>query len=109
MLMLYLDSTRPGVGGSTAVPLDQRVQVWLQAVPVVLEKLKVKTVALVSHSAGAIYAVNVLLRLPHLVHPTRPFAAMLSMFFIFPLLCSSELCLFSICLPFCRLLFFLLL
>lgn len=72
---------RPGVGGSTPVPLDQRVQVWLDAVPAVLEHLGVKTISLLSHSAGAIYAINTLLLLPHLLHPHQPFAAFLSMQF----------------------------
>ncbi|THY13804.1 hypothetical protein D6D01_08267 [Aureobasidium pullulans] len=69
---------RPGVGGSTPVPLDQRVQVWLEAVPAVLEHLDVKTISLLSHSAGAIYAINTLLLLPHLLHPQHPFAALLT-------------------------------
>ncbi|THW31559.1 hypothetical protein D6D22_10088 [Aureobasidium pullulans] len=69
---------RPGVGGSTPVPLDQRVQVWLDAVPAVLEHLGVKTISLLSHSAGAIYAINTLLLLPHLLHPLHPFAAFLT-------------------------------
>ncbi|THZ60110.1 hypothetical protein D6C85_09871 [Aureobasidium pullulans] len=77
--VIFID--RPGVGGSTPVPLDQRVQVWLDAVPAVLEHLGVKTISLLSHSAGAIYAINTLLLLPHLLHPQHPFAAFLSMQF----------------------------
>ncbi|THY02793.1 hypothetical protein D6D03_04835 [Aureobasidium pullulans] len=74
--VIFID--RPGVGGSTPVPLDQRVQVWLEAVPAVLEHLGVKTISLLSHSAGAIYAINTLLLLPHLLHPQHPFAALLT-------------------------------
>ncbi|THV76831.1 hypothetical protein D6D29_08400 [Aureobasidium pullulans] len=74
--VIFID--RPGVGGSTPVPLDQRVQVWLDAVPAVLEHLGVKTISLLSHSAGAIYAINTLLLLPHLLHPHHPFAAFLT-------------------------------
>ncbi|THY93835.1 hypothetical protein D6C92_05180 [Aureobasidium pullulans] len=77
--VIFID--RPGVGGSTPVPLEQRVQVWLDAVPAVLEHLGVKTISLLSHSAGAIYAINTLLLLPHLLHPHHPFAAFLSMQF----------------------------
>ncbi|THZ15475.1 hypothetical protein D6C89_09709 [Aureobasidium pullulans] len=77
--VIFID--RPGVGGSTPVPLEQRVQVWLDAVPAVLEHLGVKTISLLSHSAGAIYAINTLLLLPHLLHPLHPFAAFLSMQF----------------------------
>ncbi|KEQ78591.1 hypothetical protein M438DRAFT_350338 [Aureobasidium pullulans EXF-150] len=74
--VIFID--RPGVGGSTPVPLDQRVQVWLDAVPAVLEHLGVKTISLLSHSAGAIYAINTLLLLPHLLHPQHPYAAFLT-------------------------------
>ncbi|THX24982.1 hypothetical protein D6D10_10013, partial [Aureobasidium pullulans] len=74
--VIFID--RPGVGGSTPVPLDQRVQVWLEAVPAVLEHLGVKTISLLSHSAGALYAINTLLLLPHLLHPHHPYAAFLS-------------------------------
>jgi hypothetical protein len=36
------EQDRPGFGGSTPVPLDQRVNIWLEIVPAVLEKLEVK-------------------------------------------------------------------
>ncbi|KAJ8612336.1 hypothetical protein MRB53_037546 [Persea americana] len=65
---------RPGFGGSTPVPVPQRVDVWLETVPAVLAALDVEHVALVSHSAGAIYLMNTLVRLPHVLHPTHPVA-----------------------------------
>ncbi|KAI5242794.1 hypothetical protein E4T43_04567 [Aureobasidium subglaciale] len=68
---------RPSFGGSTPVELDQRVNVFIEAVAAVLENLRVKHVALVSHSAGTIYLANVLLRLPQLLHPERPFAGVI--------------------------------
>ncbi|KAI4735399.1 hypothetical protein E4T50_14090 [Aureobasidium sp. EXF-12298] len=60
---------RPGFGGSTAVTLEERVKIWLEIVPAVLEKLHVEKVALMSHSAGTIYAFNTAVRLPHLLYP----------------------------------------
>ncbi|KAI5197998.1 hypothetical protein E4T39_07008 [Aureobasidium subglaciale] len=69
---------RPSFGGSTPVELSQRVDVFLKAVPAVLEKLRVKHVSLLSHSAGTIYLFNVLLRLPHYLHPERPFAGVIA-------------------------------
>ena len=60
---------RPGFGGTTAVPLNKRVDTWLEIVPAVLEALGVKHVALMSHSAGTIYAFNTAVRLPHLLYP----------------------------------------
>ncbi|KAI4740458.1 hypothetical protein E4T50_09105 [Aureobasidium sp. EXF-12298] len=64
---------RPGFGGSTAVPVEERVSTWLEAVPVVLKYLGVRHVAVVSHSAGTVYAINTVVHLSHLLHPQRPF------------------------------------
>jgi pimeloyl-ACP methyl ester carboxylesterase len=77
---------RPGFGGSTPVPLDQRVNTWLEIVPAVLEKLEVKYVALMSHSAGTFYAFNTAVMLPHLLYPGRGFMACLGMLLFLPLL-----------------------
>lgn len=69
------EEIRPGFGGSTGVKVDQRVSTWLEAVPAVLGYLKVKNVAVVSHSAGTIYAINTVVRLSHLLCPERSFVA----------------------------------
>jgi hypothetical protein len=76
MLMIH----RPGFGGSTAVPLHKRVQTWLEIVPAVLQYLEVDHVALLSHSAGTIYAFNTAVKLSHLLYPGRPFMACLGMY-----------------------------
>jgi pimeloyl-ACP methyl ester carboxylesterase len=68
---------RPGFGGSSAVALNKRVQTWLEIVPAVLKHMKVEHVALLSHSAGTIYAFNTAVRLSHLLYPGRPFMACL--------------------------------
>ncbi|EAW09560.1 alpha/beta fold hydrolase [Aspergillus clavatus NRRL 1] len=49
---------RPGMGGSTDVPLAQRVAVWVDMLPRLLEHLSIPKVNLVSHSAGTIYLLN---------------------------------------------------
>jgi pimeloyl-ACP methyl ester carboxylesterase len=73
---------RPGFGGSTTVELDKRVQTWLEIVPAVLDKLQVEKVALMSHSAGTIYAFNTAVRLPHLLYPGgKAFMACLGMLY----------------------------
>jgi hypothetical protein len=59
------------------VPLDKRVQTWLEIVPAVLGHLEVDHVALMSHSAGTIYAFNTAVRLSHLLYPGRPLMACL--------------------------------
>lgn len=55
------------------MPVENRVSTWLEAVPVVLEYLGVRHVAVVSHSAGTMYAINTVVHLSHLLHPQRPF------------------------------------
>lgn len=59
------------------MPATQRIAVWLEAVPLILEKLNVKHVALVSHSAGTLYALNTLGQLRNILHPKAPFVAYL--------------------------------
>jgi hypothetical protein len=76
---------RPGFGGSSAVALDKRVQTWLEIVPAVLKYLNVQHVALLSHSAGTIYAFNTAVKLSHLLYPGKPFMACLGTLFL-PLL-----------------------
>lgn len=52
---------RPGMGGSTPVPLNMRVKVWLEMVAAVLQRLNVQHIdLLLSHSAGTIYSLNTL-------------------------------------------------
>lgn len=51
---------------------------WIELVPALLEHLSIKHVALVSHSAGALYLMNTLFRHRNVLHPERPFAAMLA-------------------------------
>lgn len=68
---------RPGFGASTPVPLEQRVDVYIESVPAVLKKLDVSHVALMSHSAGSIYLHNILLRLPDILHSEHSYVAVL--------------------------------
>lgn len=70
---------RPGIGGSTPVPIDQRIGVWLETVPRLLQHLDVtdEGVSLVSHSAGTIYLLNTLYYLREILHKERPYVAML--------------------------------
>lgn len=69
----------PGFGGSTPVPVDKRVSTWLEIVPAVLKHLDVQHVAIVSHSAGTVYAINTAVQLSHLLHPLTPFVACFGM------------------------------
>jgi len=60
------------------VELTQRVPVWLETVPSLLNHLKIKHVVLASHSCGAIYLLNTLYHLPHILSPTKPYVALLT-------------------------------
>ena len=73
----WLTTGRPAIGGSTPVPIEQRIDVWLETVPVLLQRLNVKHVALLTHSAGTIYTLNTLARLPHILDPKCPYVAFL--------------------------------
>ncbi|KAI7164106.1 hypothetical protein KC349_g995 [Hortaea werneckii] len=66
---------RPGMGGSTPVRLDIRVNVWLETVPALLKALKVERVSLMCHSIGTIYALNTLYMLRDILDPRNPFVA----------------------------------
>ena len=68
---------RPGMGATPMVDIKDRVQTWLDIVPVLLDHLRIKHVALVSHSAGTVYLLNTMLYLRNILHPTRPYVAML--------------------------------
>ena len=69
---------RPGMGGTPCVDIRYRVQTWLEIVPALLDHLCLKHVSVVSHSAGTIYLINTLLHLRHILHPIRPYVAMLA-------------------------------
>ncbi|KAI1421976.1 hypothetical protein F5Y12DRAFT_660680 [Xylaria sp. FL1777] len=67
---------RPGFGGTTDVPPADRVRVWLDIVEALLQHLGIRHISIVGYSAGAVYAMNVLFRLRHLLHPTHPYVAL---------------------------------
>lgn len=67
---------RPGFGATTdAAPAD-RIRIWLDMVDTVLQDLAIAHVFVLGYSAGAVYAVNVLLYLRHRLHPTRPYVGL---------------------------------
>jgi len=63
---------RPGMGGSTPVELIQRVPVWLETVPALLDHLKIKHVVLASHSCGAVYLLILCTTFHTYYHPANP-------------------------------------
>nr|POE90241.1 hypothetical protein CFP56_20708 [Quercus suber] len=71
---------RPGKGGSHPISsLSERVPLWLETVPLVLKDLGIERLAAVmSHSAGTIYALNTLYHLRHLLALDNPIVAMIA-------------------------------
>lgn len=63
---------RPGLGGSTAVPLRSRLATWLATVSALLAHLRVPYVSLASHSGGALYLISTILSYRGLLHPRNP-------------------------------------
>ncbi|KAI7147850.1 6-phosphogluconolactonase, partial [Hortaea werneckii] len=66
---------RPGMGGSTPVRLDVRVNIWLETVPALLKALNVERVSLMCHSIGTIYALNTMYMLRDILDPRHPYVA----------------------------------
>ena len=76
-LEIVLTHRSPGMGGSTRVSLNLRMQTWREIVPLLLERLRVKRVSLVCHSAGAIYALDTLYHLRGILDPSMPYVALI--------------------------------
>ena len=53
------------------------ITIIAEIVPALLDHLRVKHVTLVSHSAGTIYLLNTVLHHRHVLHPRKPYVALL--------------------------------
>lgn len=67
------------MGRSTDVALERRISVWVELVPRLLQHLGIRHVSLVSHSAGTMYLFNTLHHCRDVLHPERPFVALLGL------------------------------
>ncbi|TVY85458.1 hypothetical protein LSUE1_G000138 [Lachnellula suecica] len=74
--VIYID--RPGFGGSTPVPLDQRISTVTEIVLALLRHLNIKHVSLVGHCAGTVYALNLLSKHPEILNLARPFITLIT-------------------------------
>jgi hypothetical protein len=70
------------MGKTTDVPLEQRMSVWIEIVPLLLAHLGIQHVALASHSAGTMYLLNTLYRCREILDPEKPMATFIGMFSI---------------------------
>jgi hypothetical protein len=59
------------------VTIDIRIRVWLETVPALLQRLNVQHVAMVTHSAGAVYTLNTLFHHRSFLDPMTPYVAFL--------------------------------
>ena len=66
---------RPGVGGSDAVAIEDRISTYVDMIPKLMNYLEIEHVSLAAHSFGTIYLINILLTCPYLLHPERPCVA----------------------------------
>ena len=57
--------------------IDIRMRIWLKTVPALLQRLDIKHVAIVTHSAGAVYTLNTLFHHRSLLNPKAPYVAFL--------------------------------
>ncbi|KAI6785919.1 uncharacterized protein J7T54_006258 [Emericellopsis cladophorae] len=71
---------RFGFGETKNVPLASRISAWTAVMPRFLEALGIKHVALLSHSAGTMYNLNLLWHHREILHPTRPMIFFLAPF-----------------------------
>ena len=69
---------KPGLGDSGSVPLDFRIENWLDIAPALLAHLAVPHVVLMSHSNGAIYLLNTVIKHRTLLHPLCPSVVLLA-------------------------------
>ncbi|ELR03795.1 hypothetical protein VC83_04751 [Pseudogymnoascus destructans] len=69
---------RPSFGGSTPVPLSERIDTWLLTLPPLVDHLGCRHIVPLAASAGTIYLLNTLHHLPELLPPASPYAAILT-------------------------------
>jgi hypothetical protein len=62
------------------VAIDLRMRIWLETVPVLLQRLDIKHVALLTHSAGAMYTLNTLLHCRSFLDRKAPYVAFMGLY-----------------------------
>ncbi|KAK3357957.1 hypothetical protein B0T25DRAFT_622549 [Lasiosphaeria hispida] len=70
-----ITTDRPGIGGTDDAETKDRLSLWLEVIPSLLAHLGIPHVSVACHSGGTIWALDMLLHHPHLLHPTRPYLA----------------------------------
>lgn len=71
----FISADRPGFGGTDEVPLEKRVSISREMALALLKHLGIKHVSVACHSGGTVYAFDMLLHHPEILHPDRPYFA----------------------------------
>ncbi|KAK2593712.1 hypothetical protein QQS21_008577 [Conoideocrella luteorostrata] len=70
-----INPDRPGIGGTDAVGVENRMSFWREVVMALLESLGIQNVSVYCHSGGTVYALDMLLHHPEILHPEKPYLA----------------------------------
>lgn len=79
------------MGHTTDVPLNQRISIWIELVPLLLAHLGIQHVALGSHSAGTLYMLNTLAHWRDILDPENPLVISLGKSFPINILARSPM------------------
>ncbi|KAH6851074.1 hypothetical protein B0I37DRAFT_445003 [Chaetomium sp. MPI-CAGE-AT-0009] len=67
-----ISADRPGMGGTDAVPAQDRLTFWRDAIPALLQHLHIPHLhAILTHSGGTVYALDLILHHPTLLLPNN--------------------------------------
>ncbi|KAF4949306.1 hypothetical protein FSARC_13513 [Fusarium sarcochroum] len=66
---------RPGFGGTDPVKLENRAVLCRKITLALLQHLGIQHVSIACHSGGTVYALDMLLHHPEILHPDRPYIA----------------------------------
>ncbi|KAM0425472.1 hypothetical protein ACHAPT_009261 [Fusarium lateritium] len=71
----FISIDRPGIGGTSEVELEKRVSISREINLALLQHLGIQQVSLACHSGGTIYALDMALHHPEILHQDRPYLA----------------------------------
>ncbi|WAO84810.1 Hypothetical protein NCS54_00203800 [Fusarium falciforme] len=71
----FISLDRPGFGGTAEVALEKRASISREMILALLKHLGIKHVSVACHSGGTVYAFDMLLHHPEILHPDRPYFA----------------------------------
>ncbi|KAK5657630.1 hypothetical protein OQA88_2702 [Cercophora sp. LCS_1] len=70
-----INPDRPGIGGTDPVDMKERLGIWREAIPALLAHLGIQHVFVACHSGGTVWALDMTLHHPELLHPSKAYIA----------------------------------